>query len=110
MLRAGNVPATCGTVGVLGRLLPLLRQAFPQARSFVRLEGGFGTPEIFDFLEAEPQLDYMVAMARNAVLQRHAELALLEAQARSARPATGPRTRIPTPVVGPPRGAATVAW
>ena len=30
VLRPGNVPATCGTVGVLCRLLPLLRQAFPR--------------------------------------------------------------------------------
>ena len=66
------------------RLLPLLRHAFPQARFLVRLDGGFATPEIFDFLDAEPRLDYVVAMARNAVLQRHAEPALLVAQAQSA--------------------------
>ena len=84
VLRPGNVPATRGTVGVLCRLLPLLRQAFPQARFLVRLDGGFATPEIFDFLDAEPRLDYVVAMAKNAVLQRHAEPALIVAQAQSA--------------------------
>ena len=84
VLRPGNVPATRGTVGVLCRLLPLLRQAFPQARFLVRLDGGFATPEIFDYLDAEPRLDYVVAMAKNAVLQRHAEPALLVAQAQSA--------------------------
>ena len=84
VLRPGNVPATCGTLGVLCRLLPLLREAFPQARFLVRLDGGFATPEIFDFLDAEPRLDYVVAMAKNAVLQRHAEPALLVAQAQSA--------------------------
>ncbi len=84
VLRPGNVPATRGTVGVLCRLLPLLRQAFPQARFLVRLDGGFATPEVFDFLDAEPRLDYVVAMAKNAVLQRHAEPALLVAQAQSA--------------------------
>ena len=84
VLRPGNVPATRGTVGVLCRLLPLLRQAFPQARFLVRLDGGFATPEIVDFLDAEPRLDYVVAMAKNAVLQRHAEPALLVAQAQSA--------------------------
>ena len=84
VLRPGNVPATRGAVGVLCRLLPLLRQAFPQARFLVRLDGGFATPEIFDFLDAEPRLDYVVAMAKNAVLQRHAEPALLAAQAQSA--------------------------
>ena len=84
LLRPGNVPATCGTLGVLCRLLPLLRQAFPRARFLVRLDGGFATPEIFDFLDAEPRLDYVVAMAKNAVLRRHAEPALLVAQAQSA--------------------------
>ena len=84
VLRPGNVPATRGTVGVLCPLLPLLRQAFPQARFLVRLDGGFAEPEIFDFLDAEPRLDYVVAMAKNAVLQRHAEPALLVAQAQSA--------------------------
>ena len=84
VLRPGNVPATRGTVGVLCRLLPLLRQAFPQARFLVRLDGGFATPEIFDFLDAEPRLDYVVAMAKNAVLRRHAEPALLVAQAQIA--------------------------
>ena len=47
VLRPGNVPATRGAVGVLCRLLPLLRQAFPRARFLVRLDGGFATPEIF---------------------------------------------------------------
>ena len=68
VLRPGNVPATRGTVGVLCRLLPLLREAFPRARFLVRLDGGFATPEIFDFLDAEPRLDYVVAMAKNAVV------------------------------------------
>ena len=84
VLRPGNVPATRGTVGVLCRLLPLLREAFPRARFLVRLDGGFATPEIFDFLDAEPRLDYVVAMAKNAVLRRHAEPALIVAQAQSA--------------------------
>ena len=63
---------------------PCCGRPFPQARFLVRLDGGFATPEIFDFLDAEPRLDYVVAMARNAVLQRHAEPALLVAQAQSA--------------------------
>ena len=82
VLRPGNVPATRVTLGVLCRLLPLLRHALPQARFLVRLDGGFATPEILDFLDAEPRLDYVVAMAKNAVLRRHAEPALIVAQAR----------------------------
>ena len=48
-----------------------------------RLDGGFATPEVFDFLEAEPELGYVVATGRNAVLVRHAESAVSEARAQS---------------------------
>ena len=83
VLRPGNVPATRGAVGVLRRLLALLRLAFPQARFLVRLDGGFATPEIFDVLDAEPGLDYVVAMAKNAVLVRDAEPAMAVARGQS---------------------------
>ena len=83
VLRPGKAVAANGTLGLLCRLLPLLRAAFPRARFLVRLDGGFATPEIFDFLDAEPRLDYVVAMAKNAVLQRHAESAMQVARAQS---------------------------
>ena len=60
VLRLGKAVAADGTLGLLSRLLPLLRAAFPRARFLVRLDGGFATPEIFDFLDAEPRLDYCV--------------------------------------------------
>jgi hypothetical protein len=83
MLRPGNAPATAGAVGLLRRLLDLLRLAFPKARFLVRLDGGYATPEVLDFLDAEPRLDYVVAMAENAVLTRHAESAMVEARSLS---------------------------
>lgn len=67
---------------MLSRLLPLLRQAFPRARFLVQLDGGFATPEVFDFLEAE-QVDYVVAIARNAVLLRQTDIAMRMAHALS---------------------------
>ena len=75
-----TVQSTCATNS---RLLPLLRKAFPRARFLVRLDGGFASPAVFDFLEAQPRLEYVVAMAKNAVLERHAEPAMLVARARS---------------------------
>ena len=81
LLRPGNAPATRGARGVLCRLLALLRHAFPTARFLVRLDGGFATPEILDFLDAESRLDYVVAMAENAVLTRVADPAMVEARA-----------------------------
>jgi len=85
VLRPGNAPATRGARPVLRRLLDLLRAAFPKARFLVRLDGGFATPAIFDILDAEPRLDYVVAMAENAVLTRHAEAAMVEARTVSER-------------------------
>jgi hypothetical protein len=83
ILRPGNVGATRGAPGLLRRLLDLLRLAFPSARFLVRLDGGFATPEIFDVLDAERGVDYVVAMAGNAVLTRLAESAMEQARALS---------------------------
>jgi Transposase DDE domain group 1 len=71
VLRPGNVSASVGALGILSRLLPKLRAAFPRARLRVRLDGGFAAPEIFDFLEREG-LEYAVAMGKNKVLERRA--------------------------------------
>jgi hypothetical protein len=41
VLRPGNASAAVGAIGILSRLLPRLRAAFPRARLRVRLDGGF---------------------------------------------------------------------
>lgn len=71
VLRPGNVGAAVGALGILSRLLPKLRAAFPRARLRVRLDGGFAAPQIFEFLEREG-LEYVVAMGKNKVLERRA--------------------------------------
>src|SRR5450755_1459969 len=71
VLRPGNVTASVGAIGILSRLLPRLRAAFPSARLRVRLDGGYAAPEIFAFLEREG-LEYVVAMGKNKVLERRA--------------------------------------
>ena len=83
ILRPGNAPATRGAIGTLRRLLALLRMAFPHARFLVRLDGGFANPDVFDFLDAEPGLDYVVAMGANPVLTRCAATAMGEARIQS---------------------------
>jgi hypothetical protein len=72
VLRPGNAPAKLGAIGILARVIERLRAAFPKAGLLVRLDGGFACPEILDFLEAEG-VDYVVAMAGNAVLDRMCE-------------------------------------
>ena len=81
VLRPGNVTAPVGAVGILRRLLMMVRHFFPSARIRVRLDGGFAHPTLLDFLDAEPNLEYAVAMASNAVLQRKAEEAMQVARA-----------------------------
>lgn len=83
ILRPGNAPATRGALGVLKRLLPLLRLTFPQARFLVRLDGGFATPAVFEFLDAEPRLDYVVAMGENPVMARFVASEMIEMRAQS---------------------------
>jgi hypothetical protein len=66
ILRAGNATDKRGVLSVLRRLVPQLRNAFPQARILVRLDGGFAGPKIFDFLDDEPRVDYVVGFANTA--------------------------------------------
>ena len=70
VLRPGNAPGKQTACAILKRTLGMLRKRFPKARFLVRLDGGFACPEIFEFLDAEKRLDYVVGMAKNAVLAR----------------------------------------
>jgi len=79
VLRPGNVPAMQGALGILKRLLERLIDAFPKARLLVRLDGGFACPEMLEFLEAA-EVDYVIAMAGNAVLERMAEKLMKKAR------------------------------
>jgi hypothetical protein len=76
LLRPGNAPAKAGAVGLLCRVLERLRPAFPRARFLIRLDGGFAAPEVLEFLDAEPNLDYVVAVAKNGVLERRVARAM----------------------------------
>jgi hypothetical protein len=80
VLRPGNAPAKLGAIGILRRILERVRQAFPKARIRVRLDGGFACPEMFDFLDEQPDVDYGVGMGKNAVLNRLAEPEMQQAR------------------------------
>ena len=73
VLRSGNATAKLGAVGILRRVIDRLREAFPGARLMVRLDGGFACPEVLEFLDEQPRLDYVVAIAKNSVLKRRAK-------------------------------------
>jgi hypothetical protein len=79
VLRPGNAPAALGAVAILRRLVHLIRYYLPAVKIRVRLDGGFAHPQLLDFLDAEPKLEYVVAMAKNAVLKREARAAMRQA-------------------------------
>ena len=76
VLRPGNVTAAAGAVGILRRLTSLIRSSFSKVRIRVRLDGGFANPELLAFLDGSSGVEYVVAMASNAVLNRKAEEAM----------------------------------
>ena len=70
VLRPGNATAAVGAVGLLRRLVRMIHGYFPGVIIRVRLDGGFAHPAVLDFLDSQPKLEYVVAMAKNAVLKR----------------------------------------
>jgi hypothetical protein len=84
VLRPGDAPAKLGALGIFRRVLDKLIDAFPKADLLVRLDGGFASPEVLDFLD-DAKLDYVVAMPGNTVLARHAETLMKRARRYSKR-------------------------
>lgn len=80
VLRPGNSPDKRGALGVLSRLLPRLRAAFPKARLRVRLDAGFAVPEVLNFLAEQECVDYAVSIGKNSVLLARADELMAEAR------------------------------
>jgi hypothetical protein len=85
VLRPGNVGAAVGAVGLLRRLVRMIRHHLPGVKIRVRLDGGFAHPAVLEFLDAQPRLEYVVAMAKNAVLKRVVESGMRRARQLSRR-------------------------
>jgi Transposase DDE domain group 1 len=85
VLRPGNVTAAVGAVAMLRRLVRMIRRGLPGVGIRVRLDGGFAHPAVLEFLDAQPKLEYVVAMAKNAVLKRVAETGMKRARRLSRR-------------------------
>jgi hypothetical protein len=78
-LRPGNASTHAGALTLLKRVVQRLQERFPRARILVRLDGGFAASELFEFLDTVG-VDYVVAMAKNKVLECQAELDLIVAK------------------------------
>ncbi len=72
VLRPGNAHCSHGAIGVLSRIIARLRTAFPKAQIRVRLDGGFSTPDILDYLDWE-RVEYLVGFAGNSALDAQVE-------------------------------------
>lgn len=80
LLRPSNIDASAGTVEHLARIVPRLRQAWPDVRIIVRGDSGFCREPILRWCE-EHGVDYVFGLARNARLLRIIGKELHEAQA-----------------------------
>ncbi len=79
VLRPGNASRGAGATSILKRLVPRLRDAFPNAAIYVRMDGEFANPGVLAWLE-ENGLHYLVNVGKNSVLMRFAEPLMKEAR------------------------------
>src|SRR5438132_6781797 len=105
VLRPGNAPASRGACGLLRRVIRQLRAAFHSPPIRVRLDGGFATPTVFAFLEAE-QVEYVVGMPSNTRLEKRARRLMGQARMRS-KPRAGPSTSTARRATRPRRGGGS---
>ena len=92
VLRPGDSGAALGLVPLLERLVPKVRAAFPKAQIRIRLDGGFGTPEVLDFLDELAGVEYVVGLSNWAPLKKRANKAQAEAKREHRR--TGRTTQV----------------
>src|SRR5258706_11322126 len=86
LLRPGNASEKHAVVvGLLQRLVDLVRTTFPKATIKLRLDSGFTCPLMLAYLDSVPRLEYVCGMPKNAVLERQAE-PLLAAARKLAQP------------------------
>ncbi|MBP6783973.1 MAG: IS1380 family transposase [Verrucomicrobiales bacterium] len=79
-LRTSNRDACEGTVEALEKIVPIIRERFPEARVILRADSGFARDEIFSWCEAN-NLFYVTGMAKNAALLRHLDPTMFRAKA-----------------------------
>lgn len=83
MLRPGTASSQVGSIGMLRRIIRSLRDAWPGIRIVVRLDGGFASPDLFDFLDAQSNLGYVAGFSSNAVLERETADAMTRVRCRA---------------------------
>lgn len=79
VLRPGDVSAHYGAISILKRAIRKLRDAFGRVTLRIRLDGGFCSPEVLEFLE-DQKVEYVMAIAKNSVLKELAEPLMAKAR------------------------------
>jgi hypothetical protein len=88
VLRPGNVHVSRGVVAILKRLLPVLKQRWPDVQIVVRADSGFATPALYDLCE-QLEVEYSIGIAPNARLKRLGEPVRAEAREQQAEGTQG---------------------
>jgi hypothetical protein len=68
VLRPGNKHAGHGSVSILRRILPLLKEAFPACRFIVRGDAGFALPAFYNWCD-QTELEYVISLPKNSRLR-----------------------------------------
>jgi hypothetical protein len=83
-LRPGDAHPTRWAPCMIRRLVAMLRESWPNARLRVRLDGGYATPNLLDWLEYLG-VEYLVGMPTNKRLKGIAEPLMKQARAEQRR-------------------------
>ena len=78
--RTSDRDASEGTVEALKKIVPAIRERFPDARIILRGDSGFAREAIFSWCE-QNDLYYVIGLAKNAVLLRRLDPAMFRAKA-----------------------------
>lgn len=81
VLRPGKRPTGKENAAIIGRVVRLLRQAWPETHLILRGDGHFSNPELMALCEDDPLMDFLFGLAGNKVLLPKAEPLLQEARA-----------------------------
>jgi hypothetical protein len=79
VLRPGNAHASKGAAGILQRILPRLRRAYPEATILVRADAGFAVPALYELLEAHG-VRYVIGLVTNERLRSRVTKLAAEAE------------------------------
>jgi len=81
VLRPGNACAHAGFKAITRRIIEQVRAIFPKSRIIVRLDGGFGSPVVLDFL-GQAGVEFVVGLGNTKPLKRKAGKEMAEARRR----------------------------